>query len=157
MLRSDGSLDVWGSSDAFGLLSGAPVGNDFIAVAANDFHSLALRSDGTVAGWGYDHRGQVSNTPNDVIAIAVGVFHSLALRSDGTVVSWGSDDFGLVTSTPQDDGFIAIAAGTSLNLAIRGVEAAPVGPVTPGVPEPASAALVGMGAFVLFARRLRSA
>jgi len=64
--------------------------------------SLALKNDGTVWGWGWNHYGQlgcgdtisrkfpvqVSNL-NGVIAIAGGGYHSFALKSDGTVWTWG--------------------------------------------------------------------
>ncbi len=53
-------------------------------IAAGAFHSLALRSDGTVVGWGYNGYGQASPPSGlaDVIAIAAGQLHSLALFGD---------------------------------------------------------------------------
>ena len=44
------------------------------AIAAGDFHSVALRSDGTVVAWGYNGSGQ-TNVPaglSGVTAIAAG-------------------------------------------------------------------------------------
>jgi alpha-tubulin suppressor-like RCC1 family protein len=66
-----------------------------LAIAAGFTHSLALRQDGTVVGWGSDtNYGQI-NIPiglTNVTAISAGGFHSLARKSDGTVVAWGAGD-----------------------------------------------------------------
>ncbi len=86
-----------------------------IAIAAGEYHNLALKADGTVIAWGGDGNGQLGNGPvitaiqsapvvvadlpgtgtlAGVSAIAAGGAHSLALKSDGTVVAWGSDIYG---------------------------------------------------------------
>jgi alpha-tubulin suppressor-like RCC1 family protein len=60
-------------------------------IEAGEYHSLALKSDGTVAAWGLNNNGQC-NVPeglNSVVAVAAGNAHSLALKSDGTVAAWG--------------------------------------------------------------------
>jgi alpha-tubulin suppressor-like RCC1 family protein len=78
----------WGSM----VLPYVESGTRFTAIAAGGFHSLALKSDGTVVAWGYNDFGQ-STVPaglSGVVAIAGGWFHSLALKSDGTVVAWGA-------------------------------------------------------------------
>jgi len=66
----------------------------------------------SIASWGYNNSGQVSNTPteNVFIAIAAGSTHSLALRADGSIISWGRDLDGVVSNTPQQSGFTAIVA-----------------------------------------------
>ena len=74
-----------------------------IAVAAGANHSLALKSDGTVAAWGRNAQGQLGNntttgsaTPvpvsilTGVTAIAAGGEHSLALKDSG-VWAWGGN------------------------------------------------------------------
>ncbi|HMX29772.1 MAG TPA: RCC1 domain-containing protein, partial [Blastocatellia bacterium] len=70
--------------------AGQQVGEPFRvpAIAAGDFHSLALKSDGTVVAWGNNVSGQttIPGGLSNVTAIAAGDFHSLALKSDGTVV-----------------------------------------------------------------------
>jgi len=128
-LRFDGSLWAWGmnvygqvgdgtfddrytpvrvlDSDSIGFLT------DIVAVAAGDFHSLALRDDGTVWAWGKNDFGQLgnntmidSNIPvqvvgpggagylSEIVAIAADGWHSLALKSNGTVWTWGRNEYG---------------------------------------------------------------
>ena len=77
------------------------------AIAAGDEHSMALKSDGTVWTWGWNHDGQLGDgtttrrsTPVKVLgltgvtAISAGGYHSVALKSDGTVWAWGQNLFG---------------------------------------------------------------
>ena len=52
----------------------------FIAIAGGGYHSLGLRADGTLVGWGNNGSGQI-NVPEGIFsAIAAGGYHSLALR-----------------------------------------------------------------------------
>ncbi|MGI8826743.1 MAG: RCC1 domain-containing protein [Chloroflexota bacterium] len=106
------------------------------AVAGGSFHSLALRSDGTVWAWGSGGWGQLgqgsygsSATPirvpglSGVTAIAAGDLHSLALKSDGTVWAWGYNIYGQIGNGASGDnvlsptkvrglsGVVAISAG----------------------------------------------
>ncbi|PAE32020.1 RCC1 domain-containing protein [Bacillus sp. 7884-1] len=62
-------------------------------ISAGYGHSLALKSDGTIASWGDNTYGQttVPDGLRNVVAIQGGEYHSLALKSDGTVVAWGSN------------------------------------------------------------------
>jgi alpha-tubulin suppressor-like RCC1 family protein len=105
-IRSDGSLAEWGKNsykNTFGNgyykvaarnasesflfrepLSSfeLPDGNDFIAIATGSYHNLALRSDGSLAAWGYNSDGQCDvPVGNGFAAISAGDYHSLALRS----------------------------------------------------------------------------
>jgi len=51
-----------------------------IAISTGRSHSLALRSDGTIVGWGYNSYGQATPPPgNNYIAISAGGEHSLAI------------------------------------------------------------------------------
>ena len=81
-----------------------------LAMAAGSKHSLALCSDGTVAGWGAgamtgDGTNEERSLPvavdasgalagKRVVKIAAGENHSLVLCADGTLVAWGKNDFG---------------------------------------------------------------
>lgn len=87
--------------------------SDVTAIAAGEYHTVALKADGTVVAWGDDGAGQtdVPEGLSGVIAIAAGYRHTVALKSDGTVVAWGENRFG-ETDVPGDlNGVIAIAAG----------------------------------------------
>ncbi|MGI9107260.1 MAG: S8 family serine peptidase [Pyrinomonadaceae bacterium] len=110
------------------------------ALAAGDAHTLALRSDGLVFGWGFNIFQQIgtSKTSNYILspepvvgltgatAIAANGHRSLALRSDGTVWQWGA---GAGQDGPFSDGptapvsglanITAIAAGYSHSMAVR--------------------------------------
>ncbi len=61
------------------------------AIAAGDFHNLALKQDGTVVAWGNNDYGQrqcpSGAEQGDRDRIAAGEYHSLALKQDGTVVA----------------------------------------------------------------------
>ena len=78
------------------------LGTDVIAIAAGYEHALALRTNGTVVGWGggnYYRQNSIPAGLTNVVAIASGDYHNLALKSDGTVVAWGDNGWGQ-TSLP---------------------------------------------------------
>ncbi|MHC4418394.1 MAG: hypothetical protein ACYSU6_07380, partial [Planctomycetota bacterium] len=60
-----------------------PDGNNFIAIAARGHHSLALKADGSIVGWGKNDCGQATPPAGTgFIAIAAGYGgYSLALRA----------------------------------------------------------------------------
>ncbi len=108
---------------------------DVIAIAGGGFHTVALKSNGTVWVWG----DSSSSRPGDgttiknttpiqvsglagVIAIASGGHHTIALKRDGTVWAWGSNSVGQLGDGTRADsttpiqvsgltGVTAIAAG----------------------------------------------
>ena len=91
-----------------GVLSGKTI----TTIAAGDYHSLALDSDGKVYAWGYGNVGQLGNSDTinqaspvavdtsgvlagkTIVSIAAGSDHSLALDSDGKVYAWGRNTLG---------------------------------------------------------------
>ncbi len=119
------SLIAWGNN-TYGQTT-VPTGNNFVAIAANYYHNLALRSDGSVVAWGItdgssdnDH-GQVTGAPSagDFVAVSAGFRHSLALRSDGSLLAWGSNENRQVIDTPTGNDFVAISAGGRHSLALK--------------------------------------
>ena len=57
-----------------------PAGNDFVAIAGGRDHSLALKADGSLVGWGYNVSGEATPpTGKGFIAISGGGYHSVAI------------------------------------------------------------------------------
>ncbi len=158
-VQADGTVLSWGG-DGTGQLGNGGENTDqavpslvkgisqVIAVAGGNYHSLALKSDGTVFAWGGNDYGQLGNGTRvdknepvqvkgatNIIAIASGDHFCLALKSDGTILAWGRDSRGQL-GDGLDDGFnassqtapvqvkgatniIAIAAGGEHALALK--------------------------------------
>lgn len=118
-LKADGTVWAWGKNGNGELGNGtattqetAPIQtgglSDAIAVSAGGYHSLALKSDGTVWAWGYGTDGELGNGTapieqsvpvqvsglTGVTAISAGNYHNLALKSDGSVWAWGGNSEG---------------------------------------------------------------
>ena len=123
-LKTDGTVWAWGYNYHGELGNGTKTGNTangtpgqvltaaatpltgITAVRGGFWHTLALKSDGTVWAWGNNDWGQLGNgsaTPSyggvayaaqvtglsNVVAIAAGHWHSVAVKSDGSVWTWG--------------------------------------------------------------------
>ena len=97
------------------------ISNDTVKVAAGGFHTVVLRTDGSVACWGRNDLGQCS-VPSElgpVSSIAAGLFHNVALRADGSVACWGSNTDGQC-DVPAGIGPVAsIAAGDAHTVALK--------------------------------------
>jgi alpha-tubulin suppressor-like RCC1 family protein len=134
-LRSNGTVASFGLNqngelgDGDGHLNGndgdvsTPVNvsglTDAVAVSAGLEQALALKSDGTVVGWGSNYQGQLGSgdtdehdTPvavqglTDVTQIQSGAEWSMALKSDGTVWAWGSDSYGQLGNGDGDESHV---------------------------------------------------
>jgi hypothetical protein len=140
-LRADGRVIGWGYN-RYGQATGTPtttspyssadfvvlegqILSDVVAIAAGSHHSLALRADRTVVGWGYDYDGETITpaSATNVVAIAAGDYHSLALRADGAVVGWGRNYEGQTTIPAWATNVIAIAAGGNHSLFLKAIPA----------------------------------
>ena len=130
---SDGSdtLTVAGDTSALSqgmsVRSGAVVGPaglaNVVGIAAGEFHSLAIKSDGTVVAWGKSDGGECTPPTglSGVSKVAAGSNYSLALKTDGTLVTWPAAEItNPIRSIPVNATQITgIAAGSSHALALR--------------------------------------
>jgi alpha-tubulin suppressor-like RCC1 family protein len=145
-LCSDGTVVGWGRNDVGQLgdtttshrsvpvvvtNSGVLSGKTVVAIASGSDHSLALCSDGTVAGWGWNGSGNLGDgttssrlapvalttsgvlSGKTVVAIAAGGGRSLALCSDGTLAAWGENNFGQVGDNSTTNRTTPVAVVTS--------------------------------------------
>ena len=141
-LKNDGTIWVWGDNE-YGQLGDNLHGyednksmprmiaalDEIKAIAAGDFHTIALKNDGTVWVWGHNKLGQLGGgnidvqayryTPASVIGltgvntIIGGGYYSAAVKNDGTVLAWGNNSFGQLGDNTNKD--------TSLPVSILGI------------------------------------
>jgi alpha-tubulin suppressor-like RCC1 family protein len=92
-----------------------------VAIAAGYYHSVALKSDGTMVAWGDNTEGQTTlqGSPGEVVAIAAGNAHTVAMKNDGTIVAWGRNVEGQTALQSGLSGVAAIAAGGDFTMALQ--------------------------------------
>ncbi len=157
-LKTDGSLWAWGWNQYGQLGDGSftnrqipiKIGDGYSAIAAGGFlfqfsvpvavgHSLGLKTDSSLWGWGSNDFGQVGDgsilpRKSPVLLgygyklLDAGDSHSFAIKSDGTLWGWGSDSAGQVGDSSLSNqlspkligsDYIAIAAGGQHSLGIK--------------------------------------
>jgi GH25 family lysozyme M1 (1,4-beta-N-acetylmuramidase)/alpha-tubulin suppressor-like RCC1 family protein len=81
-----------GNAPEYGQAIVPPGLSNIAAVAGGLYHSVAVRTDGTLVAWGDNTYGQTNASAglSNVVAVSAGRYNSLALKSDGTVVAWGA-------------------------------------------------------------------
>jgi alpha-tubulin suppressor-like RCC1 family protein len=91
-----------------------------ILVAGGWRHSLALKADGTLQGWGDDLSAQTDFPPGSkYVAIACGRNHSLALQSNGIVLATGDDTYGQIDVPSSLSNAVAVACGWYHSLVLK--------------------------------------
>lgn len=154
-LKADGSLWAWGhnwygqlgdGSSGWGMVRFVPIQvlTGVVDMVAGGYHSLALKSDGSLWAWGDNAHGQLgdgttmphhiptqvhSQVLNGVVsALAAGENHTLALMADGSLWSWGENHYGqlgdgtyLESHIPVQvlTGVVTMAAGGNHSLALK--------------------------------------
>jgi len=133
-LKTDGTLWAWGQNvnGQLGINVSGPTsvkctpvttflgGSDWKSIAAGGFHTVALKTDGTLWTWGTNLDGQLGDnttvfrsTPVTTFlggtnwkSIACGNKFTVAIKTDGTLWTWGDNGFGSL-------GINDIGAGTN--------------------------------------------
>jgi alpha-tubulin suppressor-like RCC1 family protein len=115
----DGSLWSWGYNaqgqlgDNTVAAKSSPVqtiagGTNWVQVATGSYFSVAIKTDGTLWGWGDNQYGQLGVTPTTNRSspvqtltggttwkqVTCGIQHTLAVKTDGTLWGWGRDQYG---------------------------------------------------------------
>jgi len=94
-----------------------------VLVGGGWLHSLALKADGTLQGWGNDSLGQWDfPAGTNSVSIACGYLFSLALQSNGQVLAEGDafDGYATPTLVPNNlSNVVAIAGGYYHSLALK--------------------------------------
>ena len=138
-LKRDGTVWARGGNDYGQLGNGTTSGNWYessppvqvsglgtvTAIAAGNFHSLALQADGTLWAWGGDFGGQLGigvparpipgqvrglNGVTTVAAALGGSCRNLALKGDGTVWEWGTLSLNMSPPVVQVSGLSDVQA-----------------------------------------------
>ncbi|HWR94957.1 MAG TPA: T9SS type A sorting domain-containing protein [Flavobacterium sp.] len=119
--------------------------NDWQSVAVGTFHSLAIKSNGTLWAWGSNGHGELGDgnslyrqfptqigTENNWESIVAGYYYTIAIKKDGTLWSWGynfrgrlglGDNFPSEVNSPTQIGnstdWETISAGSGHVLALK--------------------------------------
>ena len=114
-------------------------GDSFSTISAGGWHTLAIKSDGSLWAWGNNGNGQLGDgttvektTPvkimDDVAAVSAGYYYTLAIKNDGSLWTWGYNGDGQLgdgtrtsKSTPVKimDGVTSVNSGGFHNFAIK--------------------------------------
>ena len=116
-IKTNGTLWAWGSNNygqcgngVFGgsLVNPMQIGTatDWDSVSTGKYHSMAIKTDGTLWAWGFNSSGQLGDgsTTNKNVPVQIGTStnwksvsacnnFTLAIKTDGTLWSWGSNNY----------------------------------------------------------------
>lgn len=149
--KISGQIQCWGFAGIGNLQCGeapstgqldAPPGR-FVQIASAEFHSCAIKEDGSLACWGAGdpaddpeqllcedlvNYGQATPPPGSFVQVSVGIAHSCAVKTDGSVACWGagktSDGCGTTlecgqSMPPPGTDFVQVSVGYTHSCAMR--------------------------------------
>ncbi len=140
-IKTDGTLWLWGVNNNGQLGDNtitdksSPVqtiagGTNWRQVAACNYYTAAIKTDGTLWSWGYNVNGQLGDnttasksSPVQTIAggtnwrqVSCGSYHTAAIKTDGTLWTWGNDFYGQLgnnTTTAKSSPVQTVTGGTN--------------------------------------------
>ncbi len=120
-IKNDGTLWTWGRNNHGQLGIGSPgarenptvvdagSGLHWVSVSTGDYHTVAIKNDGTLWAWGWNNHGQLGNdsTTDENSPIKIGVasnwvsvsggdFFSIAINENDQLWAWGDNEYGQV-------------------------------------------------------------
>jgi len=173
-IKSDGSLWGWGS-DNYGQMgtdgeydkigkygdkhqtTPVKIMDGVVSISAGDQYNMAIKSDGSLWGWGDNEYGQVGNNGefnrtdknegkyqtipvkvmDGVVSVSAGDGHTMAIKRDGSLWGWGDNSANQLGNNAEAnkynskgaryqtipvkimDGVVSVSAGLKLTMAIK--------------------------------------
>ena len=88
-------------------------------VSAGAYHTVGLKSDGTVVAVGNNNDGQCDVSEwTDIVAVSAGNYHTVGIKSDGKVVAVGNNNSGQCNVLEWTD-VVAVSAGDYHTVGIK--------------------------------------
>ncbi|NDI37237.1 hypothetical protein EPK97_21295 [Chengkuizengella sediminis] len=89
-------------------------------IGAGTYHTVGLKSNGSVMAVGRDNYGQVSGVLSwtDIIEVSAGGYHTVGLKSDGSVVAVGIDSDGQTNVSDWTD-IVQVGAGHNHTVGLK--------------------------------------
>ena len=137
-IKADGSLWAWGSNatDQLGTNSGLSLSEvpvqvgkdlDWASVAAGTAHTLAIKKDGSLWGWGSNMNGEIAAdywTYKYSVPMRIGMetdweiiranSHSMGVKTDGSMWTWGYNWYGELGDGTTADGYTPTKLDSSI-------------------------------------------